>query len=128
MYMQYFRYVRLMISCKFIASVFFVRERSMYVFMVNKCRCLKVIEHVQAGDRLTRPAGCPRDVYGVMARCWQRHPSDRPRMAQIRRLLDDLRAYRMSTSTASRPGGATDCDSHSTSGSQRDSQYLEVLN
>ena len=38
---------------------------------------------VTSGVRLEKPAGCPDPIYGIMTRCWQPRPEDRPTFATI---------------------------------------------
>lgn len=37
-----------------------------------------VAEQILAGTRLSKPDGCPEDVYKIMQQCWQDDPAARP--------------------------------------------------
>ena len=39
--------------------------------------------YVVEGGRLSRPSGCPRDLFSIMKDCWKRKPQDRPTFQQL---------------------------------------------
>eukprot|EP01102_Stenamoeba_stenopodia_P011008 TRINITY_DN3362_c0_g1_i2.p1 TRINITY_DN3362_c0_g1~~TRINITY_DN3362_c0_g1_i2.p1 ORF type:complete len:241 (-),score=30.85 TRINITY_DN3362_c0_g1_i2:48-770(-) len=45
---------------------------------------------VNAGHRLSCPAGCPESIYNVMLRCWERDPGRRAQISQIHKELKDI--------------------------------------
>lgn len=42
-----------------------------------------LIEYVDAGERLVKPASTPAEVYGIMTSCWKANPKDRPTFSKI---------------------------------------------
>ncbi|XP_076236265.1 anaplastic lymphoma kinase isoform X2 [Calliopsis andreniformis] len=47
------------------------------------CTNRETMTMVTSGVRLEKPAGCPDPIYGIMTRCWQPRPEDRPSFATI---------------------------------------------
>ncbi|KAH7689676.1 hypothetical protein AAVH_40324, partial [Aphelenchoides avenae] len=45
--------------------------------------CEGVLRHLNEGNRLQMPAGCPPEVYNLMLECWQSKPETRPGFAEI---------------------------------------------
>ncbi|XP_067210065.1 ALK tyrosine kinase receptor isoform X2 [Linepithema humile] len=43
----------------------------------------EVMSMIMDGGRLEKPVGCPDPVYGIMMRCWQTVPEDRPNFSTI---------------------------------------------
>lgn len=50
----------------------------------------EVVDQVQRGQRLERPRACPREVYGVMHSCWEKHPDDRPSFRRLMQMLENV--------------------------------------
>ncbi|CAG5122889.1 unnamed protein product, partial [Candidula unifasciata] len=49
-----------------------------------------VIGKIEAGERLSLPAGCPPTVYELMSACWHYEPSRRPTFANLKTWLYDI--------------------------------------
>ncbi|XP_004364708.1 protein tyrosine kinase [Capsaspora owczarzaki ATCC 30864] len=43
-----------------------------------------VLAHLEAGQRLERPAACPEDMYQHLLRCWSITPADRPKFTELK--------------------------------------------
>ncbi|XP_072348804.1 tyrosine-protein kinase Fes/Fps [Scyliorhinus torazame] len=48
-------------------------------------------EEVEQGYRLTAPDSCPDEIYGIMCRCWQYDPKNRPSFSTIHQELVTVR-------------------------------------
>jgi serine/threonine protein kinase len=84
----------------------------------------EVIQHVQTGHTLIPPRCCPPEVARLMSGCWLRQPTDRLRIADVHRQLNDV-YNSVSPSTAG--CGRHVINSLSKNGIRRDSEYLELL-
>ena len=51
----------------------------------------EIFDHIEAGNRLKRPALCSPDVHRLMLECWREEPSQRPVFAAIVGQLQELR-------------------------------------
>ena len=52
---------------------------------------------VRDGLRLTKPEGCPAEVYAIMARCWLTKPDQRPTFVELRNEIVALAKAHRST-------------------------------
>ncbi|XP_068444326.1 non-receptor tyrosine-protein kinase TNK1 [Clinocottus analis] len=43
------------------------------------------------GERLEKPPDCPKELYGVMRKCWACNPSDRPSFVQLTTMVAEAR-------------------------------------
>ena len=48
---------------------------------LNCVFCFQILEKVESGERLSRPARCPREFYKLMLHCWAIDPTQRPTFA-----------------------------------------------
>ncbi|NXH47301.1 HCK kinase, partial [Dicaeum eximium] len=51
---------------------------------------LEVIRALERGYRMPRTENCPEELYGIMGRCWQIQPQDRPTFEYIQSVLEDF--------------------------------------
>lgn len=49
----------------------------------------EVIERVQGGYRMAKPARCPDELYKVMLHCWDKDPDHRPTFDYLQHFFDD---------------------------------------
>lgn len=49
-----------------------------------------LIEHLEAGNRLSKPELCPPDMFNVMERCWRETPEERPTFQELLTLFTVL--------------------------------------
>ncbi|XP_033761103.1 tyrosine-protein kinase HTK16-like [Pecten maximus] len=54
---------------------------------------IEVIQFVEAGGRLERPANCPDLVYKKMRQCWEKEPKDRPSFTVLKRHFETEPLY-----------------------------------
>ncbi|XP_070537011.1 fibroblast growth factor receptor 2-like isoform X2 [Ptychodera flava] len=49
-----------------------------------------MFEYLKSGKRMSRPCGCPQDVYDIMRSCWALKPEHRPSFTSLKIQLDVL--------------------------------------
>ena len=47
----------------------------------------EILDHIDSGSRLKKPAKCPKKIYTMMKLCWQRDPERRPQFDQMAKEL-----------------------------------------
>lgn len=65
----------------------------------------EVLQQVEQGYRMPRPAGCPQDLYALMLECWQADESRRLSFEQIHARLEEYCEQRDETAAANCGGG-----------------------
>ncbi|XP_041483640.1 tyrosine-protein kinase HTK16-like [Lytechinus variegatus] len=53
----------------------------------------EVIKQIENGHRLSRPDGCPQNVYHIMQKCWSYKPCNRPTFSQLNDMFRDDPEY-----------------------------------
>lgn len=53
---------------------------------------LELYEKLKNGYRMSKPVGCPQEIYSIMWRCWQNDPYHRPTFTHLKHELDGILA------------------------------------
>ncbi|KAM4699569.1 tyrosine-protein kinase Fgr isoform 1-T2 [Discoglossus pictus] len=61
----------------------------------------EVLEHVEKGERMQSPPGCPSSLYDMMLQCWRGEPEERPTFEYLQSFLED---YFTATEPQYQPG------------------------
>ncbi|MFH4974475.1 hypothetical protein AB6A40_001184 [Gnathostoma spinigerum] len=52
-----------------------------------------LLNYLQEGSRLEKPASCSNEIYDVMMECWKRNPADRPSFTYLCEYLSELNSH-----------------------------------
>ena len=47
-----------------------------------------LVEHLEGGNRLGKPAQCPNEIFNIMTDCWKREARERPTFKHLKSRLD----------------------------------------